>query len=64
MDTEYTGREFDPSEWTVVEGRWDHEHCRLCFATICEEPGEGCFPEGFVAEGGSWICPECHAELA
>ncbi len=26
----YTGQEFDPAEFEVVEGGWDHEHCGVC----------------------------------
>jgi hypothetical protein len=28
------GEPFDESEWTLVPGGWDHEHCSLCFSRI------------------------------
>lgn len=31
---EYTGQPFDSSEFRIVEGMWDHEHCSVCFFTI------------------------------
>ncbi len=32
----YHGEEFDPKEWRIVPGGWDHEHCKLCFAKIID----------------------------
>lgn len=31
---EYTGQPFEASEFRVVDGMWDHEHCSVCFFTI------------------------------
>jgi hypothetical protein len=33
----YHGGEFDATEWAVVSGGWDHEHCTLCFARIVDD---------------------------
>jgi hypothetical protein len=32
----YTGEPFDPEEYELVEGGWDHEHCDVCWAKIVD----------------------------
>jgi hypothetical protein len=32
--TQYTGQPFDPEEYELVEGGWDHEHCDVCWARV------------------------------
>jgi hypothetical protein len=32
----YTGEPFDPEEWELREGGWDHEHCKVCWAKITD----------------------------
>jgi hypothetical protein len=34
----YEGEPFDPKDWEVIEGGWDHEHCHVCRARI--NPGD------------------------
>jgi hypothetical protein len=34
MWQDYTGEPFDSSEFHVVDGMWDHEHCSVCLFTI------------------------------
>jgi hypothetical protein len=31
---EYTGQPFEASQFHVVDGMWDHEHCSVCLFTI------------------------------
>lgn len=52
--------EYDPEEWDLVAGAWDHDHCTLCWAYICSHADHG-FPEAYFSlEGhGSWVCPSC-----
>jgi hypothetical protein len=33
---EYKGEPYDKSEFDLVEGMWDHEHCAICFFTISD----------------------------
>jgi hypothetical protein len=68
MSRPYTGEPFDPEEWELREGGWDHEHCEVCWATVSEgmsywpnvdpEVGqvnlcEACYPRVMVLLGGS-----------
>jgi hypothetical protein len=51
----YTGQEYDPSKFELVEGGWDHEHCSVCWAKI--EAGDS-----YWANDGSdqvALCPAC-----
>jgi hypothetical protein len=32
----YKGDPFNDSEWTLLPGGWDHEHCSLCFEKVTE----------------------------
>lgn len=41
----------------VIPGAWDHDHCRLCQATISLYPGE--IPEAFCSEEDDWLCKTC-----
>jgi hypothetical protein len=53
----YKGEPFDDSEWTLVPGGWDHEHCTLCFER---------FTEGMMywANGNEVVllCESCHKD--
>lgn len=33
-ETEYTGQPFDNSEFEIVPGAWNHEHCTICLVAI------------------------------
>jgi hypothetical protein len=41
-------------ERRLVAGTWDHEHCKLCRASI--HAGEF----GYCDPHGSWLCEKCH----
>ena len=32
----YRGQSFDPSQWELIEGGWDHEHCDVCTTRISD----------------------------
>ncbi len=32
----YTGEPFNPEEYELLEGDWDHEHCDVCWAKIVD----------------------------
>lgn len=32
----YTGQDYDPAQWRLIPGGWNHEHCFLCLAHIVE----------------------------
>lgn len=52
--------EYDPSEWDLVPDAWDHDHCSLCWAHICDHPEHGCAEAYVSAEPyGVWVCPPC-----
>ena len=39
----------------IVEGGWDHEECRICYAHV----GRGGLPEGYVNQDEAWLCLTC-----
>jgi hypothetical protein len=34
MWTDYQGEPYDKSEFELIEGMWDHDHCSICWFTI------------------------------
>jgi hypothetical protein len=52
----YEGGGYDTSRFSLVEGGWDHEHCRRCQQDIA--PMTLCW----VTEAGPFIllCTDCH----
>lgn len=55
----YTGQDYDPARYELVEGGWDHEHCHVCDARI----GSG---DSYYWSGDPWpleLCPACHGRL-
>ena len=46
-----------PSDATLDNTAWDHEHCSLCWNTISECADN--FNEGYT-DGKEWICPDCY----
>jgi hypothetical protein len=34
MSRDYHGEPYDASKFELVEGKWDHEHCSVCWFTI------------------------------
>ncbi len=52
-----TGSAADGGE--VVEGAWDHEHCEICWETLC--PGGQA--EGYVSPSHTWVCERCYSDF-
>ena len=52
----------DGKEIGLKEGGWDHDHCEICWWTLCESENtdEG---EGYCDGGISWLCIECHGQF-
>jgi hypothetical protein len=40
----------------LVDGGWDHEHCKICWDTL----GQGGEEEGYLREDGIWVCRRCY----
>ena len=59
MSTKYTGQDYDPEEYDLVEDGWDHDHCLFCWQSICDCGSENCTCTGFT-DGDEWICESCH----
>jgi hypothetical protein len=51
------GGEFDADELDLVQGRWDHEHCIVCYFRI--EPGYTYWQNG----DGLIVCDVCHQHV-
>jgi hypothetical protein len=60
LSTPYTGQEYDPEEYEVVEEGWDHEHCHVCWVRI--EPGDGYWQS--AEEHPLELCLACYERLA
>jgi hypothetical protein len=58
MWTEHYGQPFDSSAFDLVEGKWDHEHCSICFFTITE--GHTCWEN---TDAVHILCDACHEEM-
>jgi hypothetical protein len=41
----------------VVPGGWEHEHCKLCWATIADIQG---FQNSGYTDGEDWLCEACY----
>ena len=48
-----------PAE-NVIEGGWDHEHCKLCTSKI----GVGGESFGYLDDDDYWICELCYSKYA
>jgi hypothetical protein len=46
-----------PQHGALVKGGWDHEHCRICWATISSLHD----PLAMFSEPNHWLCQECYA---
>ena len=55
------GADFDRSRWDLVPDAWDHEHCNICMAHICNEEDHG-FQKAYFDGEGTWVCPPCYQE--
>lgn len=45
-----------PEGAEVIKGGWDHMHCGICNACICEMHG----PEAAVSNEDAWVCRACY----
>lgn len=50
----YGGEPFDKTQWELVAGMWDHEHCQVCHAHI--EPGM----TYWAARKNTVLCDMCY----
>jgi hypothetical protein len=53
---------FSPSEndesWVLVENGWDHEHCSVCCATICDKE---CHKAScYISTDKEYVCESCY----
>jgi hypothetical protein len=54
----YTGQDYDPKYYDLVQDAWEHDHCGICWKVICdcgspEHTDKGYFPDF------NWLCEEC-----
>ncbi len=54
----YTGQPYDPDQYRVEPGGWDHEHCFLCWATI--EDGDSYWANSIPGVAPD-LCERCYA---
>jgi hypothetical protein len=56
----YTGGDYDPDKYRLIEAGWDHDHCFICWQRI--EPGD---PYWANAVPGTCpdLCEYCYDEL-
>ena len=48
------------------KSKWDgedHDHCRLCWATLSTNPSEDGFDLGYTAKNSGWLCPNCYNDV-
>jgi hypothetical protein len=57
----YTGGPFDPEEYELREGGWDHEHCDVCWATVTD--GMAYWPNVDPAAGHVDLCEACYSRV-
>jgi hypothetical protein len=57
----YQGAPFDPDEYEVREGSWDHEHCDVCWARI--EDGMSYWPNVDPEAGQVDLCEACYPRV-
>jgi hypothetical protein len=59
--TIYDGQKYDPNQFELVKGFWDHDHCEICNWTFKSadktEDVEGYF------NGYNWICSDCFEKV-
>ncbi len=59
----FNGESFDEERFRLITGGWDHEHCRLCAATV--NPGDEWWSANRTNSGDDemGLCLECHAQF-
>ena len=54
LESEFNGQPFDPNEFELVPGRWDHQHCKSCLFRIVDGYSH------WQNQTGTLLCDECH----
>src|SRR5262245_40066827 len=57
----YTGEPFDPEEYELREGDWDHEHCDVCWFKV--EDGTRYWPNVDPDAGQVDLCATCYPRV-
>ncbi len=57
----YAGEPFDPDEWELQEGGWDHEHCDVCWAKVVD--GMWYWPNVDPDAGQVDLCEACYPRV-
>ena len=58
----YNGEPFDPEEWELRDGGWDHEHCNVCYFKIID--GVSYWPNIDPVKGGQVdLCEACYPRV-
>ncbi len=57
----YTGEPFDPEEYELREGDWDHEHCDVCWFKV--EDGTAYWPNIDPDAGQVDLCEACYPRV-
>jgi len=58
----YTGQSYDPAEYELVEGVWDHDHCEICMATISNDNYKDEIRDA-CTNGRDWLCRACYEKV-
>jgi hypothetical protein len=55
-------RQVPPAGTTIIKDSWDHEHCKLCFATISVKPEHEHtgYINGEDPLKSDWLCRDCY----
>lgn len=61
MSRPYRGEPFDPAEYELREGGWDHEHCDVCRARV--EDGMSYWPNVDPDAGHVDLCEACYPRV-
>lgn len=56
-----SGEPFDPKEFELREGGWDHEHCDVCWAEVLD--GMSYWPNVDPDGGHVDLCETCYARV-
>jgi len=57
----YVGQRYDPADFELVRGGWDHDHCEICWWSLTEG-GDEEDSTGYT-DGQRWICSECYHQF-
>jgi hypothetical protein len=61
MSKPYQGEPFDPEEYELQDGGWDHEHCDLCWTKV--EDGMSYWPNVDRDAGHVDLCESCYPRV-